>query len=158
MDDFLSCFISFLTGLLTLHFAFPEEIDLDAALLYQVCVFSALASIPFTLLISAAEFLKWRKVEEKAIEDDATADPAEEPAASFAAEPAADPALDTELAAEVVEAADGPAAETEPAEGPAASFAEEPAADPALDTEFAAEMDGPAGETEVTCEKVEEVS
>jgi len=46
------------------------------------------ASILLTLVISAAEFLKWRKVEEKAIEAEATADealPATEPEESAVA-------------------------------------------------------------------------
>jgi hypothetical protein len=71
-DDFISFFVSLLTGMMTLKFAEPERVHYDAVLIYRILIWSAVGSVPITLITAALEWAKWRRVEEAAIEAENT--------------------------------------------------------------------------------------
>jgi hypothetical protein len=66
LDDVLAVVLSFFTGMLTLGLAFPS-LGLPVELFFTIVVYTAIASLPLTLLTAGVEWLKFRPAEEKAI-------------------------------------------------------------------------------------------
>jgi len=68
-DDALVVVLTAVTGVMALVMVYPRE-PWNAKLLYSILLYSALASLPFTLGIGAMEFLMWRKLEERRLREE----------------------------------------------------------------------------------------